>query len=272
MPIIKEISCRSILNPSNLGGEVKYSVNPYVGCQHGCLYCYAVFMRRHTGHREEWGDFVDAKVNAPTLLAKEASRRQRGLVFISSVTDAYQPAERRYELTRRCLEQLLKYRYPIEILTKSALVTRDADLFAKSPGCRVGFTIAMIDENARREFEPNSSSIDERFAALEELHIRGIETWIFLGPILPRVTDSGDGLEELVRRAARAGTELIMIDRLNMKPDMTPRFMKFIREKRPDLLSEYEKILFSRDNYFQDRKSRIIKICGEMGVKAESCF
>ena len=116
--------CKTILSPSRIGG-VDYAVNPYIGCEHGCVYCYARFMSR-LGHRgEEWGSFVDVKVNAPQVLRAEAVRRKPGRVLLSSVTDPYQPVERRFKLTRSILRILLDYGYPIVVQTKSTLVLRD---------------------------------------------------------------------------------------------------------------------------------------------------
>jgi len=124
--IVKEILCKSVLSKSGIS-SVDYAVNPYVGCQHGCVYCYARFMKRFTGHGEEWGEFVDVRVNAPQVLTRELSRTAKGVVLLSSVTDPYQPLEKKYELTRKCLQKLLMYQFPITILTKSTLVLRDLD-------------------------------------------------------------------------------------------------------------------------------------------------
>ena len=128
---IKTIQCKSVLTRSRLP-EVDYCINPYVGCLHGCIYCYARFMKRFTGHTEKWGKFIDVKINAPEVLEKELSRSpEKGTVLLGSVTDAYQPIERKYKITRAILEILLKHHFPISILTKSDLVVRDIDLLKK---------------------------------------------------------------------------------------------------------------------------------------------
>jgi len=125
--IIREIKVKSILTRSGIPGYY-YCINPYVGCAHGCKYCYATFMKRYTGHTETWGNFVDVKTNAPEVLQRQLKRAIRGKVIISSVTDAYQPIEAKYKLTRQCLEVLLQHQFPTDILTKSPLVLRDMDL------------------------------------------------------------------------------------------------------------------------------------------------
>jgi DNA repair photolyase len=126
--IIKEISAKSILSKSKV---TAYTINPYIGCEHGCTYCYARFMKRFTGHKEAWGEFVDAKINAPILLESEIKKKKVGKVWISGMCDPYQPLEKKYELTRKCLEILLKHQWPVTIQTKSNLVLRDIELFKK---------------------------------------------------------------------------------------------------------------------------------------------
>src|SRR5271157_4619818 len=124
--VVKEVHAKSVLSRSGIEG-ISYTVNPYTGCSHGCRYCYATFMKKYTGHPEAWGEFVDAKMNAPLLLAKQLSRAARGNVILSSVTDPYQRLEARYGLTRACLVTLSDYDFPVEVLTKSPLVVRDMD-------------------------------------------------------------------------------------------------------------------------------------------------
>jgi DNA repair photolyase len=140
--------------------------------------------------REErkWGTFVDVKRNLPTVLSKEVRKKRKGVVGISTVTDAYQPIEKKYEITRMSLEQLLKEDFPICIQTKSDLVLRDLDLINRFSDVEVGFTIAFPDEKIRRVFEPNAAPIEKRLSALKTLEEEGVSTWAFVGPILPHLT------------------------------------------------------------------------------------
>ena len=117
--IIKEIKCKSVLNKSGIP-EVDYAFNPYVGCEHACVYCYADFMKRFTGHIEEWGTFVDVKMNAREVLSRQLKKVKPGNISLGTVTDPYQPAEMKYKIARQCLLELAKYDYPVSILTKSA--------------------------------------------------------------------------------------------------------------------------------------------------------
>jgi DNA repair photolyase len=105
--IVKELCAKTILSKSKV---LDYTINPFIGCEHGCTYCYARFMKRFTGHREDWGQFVDVKINAPSLLQHEIRKNRIGRVWISGLGDPYQPLEAKYKLTRRCLEIFVKTR------------------------------------------------------------------------------------------------------------------------------------------------------------------
>jgi len=154
-PVVREIEAKSILNPSKIHD---YCVNPYIGREVGCIYCYAaLFMRRYSGHSEPWGEFVDVKVNAPALLAKQIVKAKRGTIWFASVCDPYQPLEERYGLTRRCLEVLVGRDFPVEIQTKSARVRRDLDVIRQIPDMEVGFTIATDEETIAGMFELRAS-------------------------------------------------------------------------------------------------------------------
>jgi len=181
---IKEKRARSILSKSGIPG-IDYCINPYTGCSHGCKYCYATFMKRFTGHGEAWGSFVDIKINAPDILRRQMKNAPRGNVMISSVTDPYQPLENQFKITRRCLEVLLAYPFPVRILTKSFLVLRDLDLIKRFKEAEVGITITTDDDKIRQIFEPNAPAIETRIHALKELSENGVETYAFIGPLLP---------------------------------------------------------------------------------------
>jgi DNA repair photolyase len=202
--IVKEIQAKSILSKSQV---YDYALNAYVGCQHECLYCYAKFMKRFTGHREPWGRFVDIKINAPELLAREVKKKHKGRVWISGVCDAYQPLEKKYRLTGRCLEILVEHGWPITIQTKSPLVLRDLAVLHKSADSEVGFTITTADEKVRRIFEPGAPPIAKRVEALGILHAEGIRTFVMIAPLLP----GAEGLADLLT----GKTDHVLIDRYN---------------------------------------------------------
>jgi len=202
--IVREICARTVLSRSQV---FDYAVNPYVGCQHGCVYCYARFMKRFARHKEPWGQFVDVKINAPDLLQLEIDKRAPGRVWMSGVCDPYQPLETSYELTRKCLRTLVRYGWPITIQTKSPLVLRDADLLRGSNKIEVGLSVTTGDEGVRKLFEPSAPSIKERIKALEELHLAGIRTFAMIAPMLPKA-------EELATMLG-GKVDYVLIDRMN---------------------------------------------------------
>lgn len=193
-------------------GISDYAINPYTGCTHGCVYCYARFMKRFTNHPEPWGAFLDAKVNAPEVLARELNKRReplKGEVFLSSVTDAYQPAESRYQLTRRILEILLEHQASISILTKSDLVVRDLDLLKQFQHIKVGLSLSTIDDQIGKHMEPRASAPSRRVQALRKLHDAGIYTYVFISPYLPQLSDLDQNLEALQGSIDEFGVEAI---------------------------------------------------------------
>jgi DNA repair photolyase len=202
--ILREIYARSVLAKSQVSD---YAVNPYVGCQHRCTYCYARFMKRFTGHKEPWGEFVDVKINAPDLLRKEINRKPPGRVWISGVCDPYQPIEKKYELTRKCLEILVGYGWPITVQTKSPLVLRDIDLFRRNANIEVGLSVTTADDDIRELFESNAPSIKERIKALAQLRHESIRTYAMIAPMLP-------GAEGLATQLG-GKVDYVLIDRMN---------------------------------------------------------
>jgi DNA repair photolyase len=181
---VREIFSKTILTKTAIS-SFDYCINPYVGCAHGCRYCYASFMKRFTGHLEPWGEFVDVKVNAPHLLRRQLKRAKKGTVAISTVTDPYQPVEKTYQLTRKCLEILLEYQFSVNILTRSPLCLRDIDLIKQFKQIEVGLSITTHDERVKKIVEPYSSSINSRVNTLRTLRKEKIGTYAFIGPMLP---------------------------------------------------------------------------------------
>jgi DNA repair photolyase len=202
--IIKEIQAKAILSKSKV---YDYVINPYTGCQHGCSYCYARFMKRFTGHQEPWGQFVDVKVNAPDLLMVEIHKKKPATVWISGVCDPYQPIEAKYKLTRECLKILAHNDWPVIVQTRSPLVLRDIDILKEGRNFEVGLSVTTADDGIRKLFEPNAPSIKDRIAALDMLHRSGIRTYVMIAPMLP----GAEGLAEIL-----AGKiDYVIVDRMN---------------------------------------------------------
>jgi DNA repair photolyase len=241
---VREVECRSVLNKSGLAD---YAVNCYSGCEHGCVYCYARFATRFSHPGEQWGSFVDVKVNAPLVLAREVKRRKVGRVFLSSVCDGWQPREVSYGLTRRCLEILLHYRYPVSILTKSGLAGRDLDLLTSSKDdVEFGVTITTFDEGLRQRIEPIASTSMERMTLLEEARRRGIKTYAFLGPVLPHLSDTTANLDSLLKLVKDVGVDYFYVDQLNRRFGVWQSLKNMLQNYAPELIDVYSKILFDQ--------------------------
>lgn len=263
---IKTIQCKSLLTKSNLP-EVDYCINPYVGCEHACVYCYARFMRRFTGHAEEqWGDFVDVKINAPEILERELSRNpKRGTVLLGSVCDAYQPVEEKYKITRAILEVLLKHDFPVSILTKADLVIRDIDLLKQLSDCSVGLTITTLEEEITRDFEPYSSSPQQRLKALEMLHAAGIKAYAFIGPVLPKLTD----LRQIFT-ALQSKVKFIMAESLNTRCGNWGDIQKVLMRKYPHLVPIYKSKFDQK--YWNQVEKELEKLSKEFNIPLKGFY
>jgi DNA repair photolyase len=176
------------LNPtSGFMDTYDYSLNPYSGCAFGCTYCYAAFFARDNEQRENWGYWVNVKENALALLQKF---RKKPLIdktiYLSSVTDPYQPIEKKLELTRSILKELKTYHKPrLVIQTRSPLSTRDIDLFNQFEHIQVNMTITTDSERVRKIFEPLCPGNKMRLEAIKEIHNAGVQTCITITPLLP---------------------------------------------------------------------------------------
>jgi DNA repair photolyase len=266
--LVREVQCRSLLSRSRLAD---YCVNPYIGCQHACIYCYAdSYTRRFTEHTEAWGEFVDVKINAPKVLEREVNIKPKGTVFLSSLTDPYQPLEKKYNLTRRLLEILLRHRYSISIQTKSTLVLRDLDLIKRFPDGEVGFTITTLNDEHRKFFEPYSSPVEERLMALNEFKGSGVKTFVFLGPILPHISDQD--VDGFLREISRAGADYVYFDRLNLKPGLWMKLESRLKDNEPKMIEDWRRILSEGTDYYKSLKARISKTAGELGLNCIFCF
>jgi DNA repair photolyase len=252
--MIKEILVKTALSPSKLPG-LDYALNPYRGCEHACVYCYAPSVIHWD--KGKWGDLVEAKVNLPRILSKELRVKKKGVVGLGTVTDPYQPAEKKYEITRRCLELLLMNDFPVCIQTKSSLVLRDIDLLKKFSNPEVGITLTSHDDSVRQKLEPGASSVEERLHALSELSKNGIKTWVFMGPVMPYLTD----VEALIEAISMVKPNYVLVDKLRMKEGVRDRVLGFINEFYPHLTEKYENIFSGEENYFVKILDNIKKSC-----------
>ena len=265
---IGETTCKSIINRSGIKG-VDYAVNPYVGCGHGCVYCYARFMTRWYHPGERWGSFVDVKKNALERMRREAGSRPPGVILFSSVTDAYQPLERKTGLTRSLLEVLAEHEYPVEVLTKSSLVVRDLDVLGRLDRAEVGLTITAMDDDVRRVFEPGASTVQERLGALKAFADQGVDTYAFLGPMLPYISERG--LEELLNALADRVSRVI-VDRLNIKAGNWAPIQEALEDNYPDLLPMFREASAEESPYYDALKWKVAGMLGRRAIPADIVY
>ena len=242
---VNHIETKSVMTKSNtpIGG---YSVNPYVGCPHACKYCYASFMKRFTGHTEEWGTFMDVK-DWPEIKNPKKYTGQK--VIIGTVTDGYNPLEETYKNTRRLLEELKDSGADILICTKSDLVLRDLDLLKEineNSRLTVSWSINTLDEEFKDDMDA-AVSIERRLAAMKEVYAAGIRTICFISPVFPRITD----IEAIIDRT-KDQCDLVWLENLNLRGGFKADIMKYISDKHPDLVPLYDEIYNKKNrSYFE---------------------
>lgn len=259
---INKVQAKSILNKTGIPG-LGYAINPYVGCVHGCVYCYARFMKRLTGHTESWGTFLDAKVNAREVLKRQLERKKgpiKDVVFLSSVTDPYLPAESKLQLTRGVLEVLLEYQVPVSILTKSDLVLRDIDLLRQFKECSVGLSLMTVDEVLAHRFEPHAPSSIRRIGALRGLKANNIHTYAFISPYLPRLSN----IEQLME-ALDGVIDEVGVEALNTKEAYWWGVQRVLTHYYPELLPGYKQ-LCKNDTYWTQLERRTRHLARHLGL------
>ena len=261
--IEKEIQVKDYLTQSNLPSS-DYVINPYVGCPHGCKYCYASFMKRFTGHKEEWGTFIDIKRCDKKINTKKLENKT---VFLSSVTDCYNQFEEKYKITRRILKELINVNCNLNISTKSKLILRDIDLLKQMKNLTVSMSINTLDENFKNDMD-NASSIKERLNTLRELHDNGIYTVLFMSPIFPYITKFKEIIE-----ISKEYIDEYWFENLNLRGAYKTKILLYIQEKYPKLINEYNDIYIKGNKkYWNDLSKEIKDYCEINNVKYINYF
>jgi DNA repair photolyase len=240
-----EQQAKSIINAVT-GMPFKWSINPYRGCYHQCVFCYA--RRSHTfleadGVRE-WGSKLYVKANAPAVVRSELAKRswKRERISIGTVTDPYQPIEGTYRVTRGILEALRDYASPASIITRSPLVVRDIDVLAalaRVSRVSVSISIATLDEKLARDIEPTVAPPRSRLRAVRMLAEAGIDVNVALAPVMPRITDTPESIEAVVAAAREAGASKVWHNTLYLHDVTRDSFFAYLREARPELIADY---------------------------------
>ena len=259
----KEIQVKDYLTKSNLPAS-DYVINPYVGCPHGCKYCYASFMKRFTGHKEEWGTFVDIKRCSKNINTKKLENKT---VFLSSVTDCYNKFEEKYEITRTILKQLVNVNCKLDISTKSKLILRDLDLLKQMNNLTVSMSINTLDENFKNDMD-NASSIKERLDTLKKLHDNSIHTVLFMSPIFPYITNFKEIIE-----ISKEYIDEYWFENLNLRGEYKTKILAYIQEKYPKLINEYNDIYIKGNKqYWKNLSKEIKEYCETNDVKYINYF
>lgn len=241
----KIIEVNNYVTKSNLP-DSDYVINPYIGCIHGCKYCYACFMKRFTNHKEEWGTFIDIKKSSSPIPIKKLTNKK---IFMSSVTDCYNPLEEKHLITRKILNELINIDCYLTISTKSSLILRDIDLIKQMKNVKVALSINTLDEKFRADME-QASNIKERLDALKILHDNGIYTVLFMSPIFPKITD----FKEIVR-CSNSFVNEYWFENLNLRGSYKHDIMNYIKQEYSQYYALYEEIYIKKNNSFWENLS-----------------
>ncbi|HEW63519.1 SPL family radical SAM protein, partial [Fervidicoccus fontis] len=213
------IEVKSAISQSGLP-DLDYALNPYLGCSHGCIYCYARLYTKDERASKNWGKVVLVKTNLVEVLKKEVKRKKKGIVGVGTITDAYQPLEAIYKLTRRSVKILLESGFYLSFQTKNPLILRDKEILLNyREKVDVGFTITSLKSSVSKFIEPNAPFPISRANAIRALSKEGIKTWIFYGPIIPRINDDRETADAIVTLAVETGSTLFY-DSLHIKSFM----------------------------------------------------
>ncbi len=274
--IFEEIQCKSLINRVQAPGMgFRWSINPYRGCQHACVYCFARGTHQYLGY-DSGRDFdtrIVVKVNAPEVLRQELRRPgwQRELIVLGTACDPYQQAEAKYAITRRILQTMADFAQPVHMLTKSPLVTRDIEVWrrlVRVADCGIGFSVPTLDDEVWRELEPGTAKPIKRLQAMRRLVEAGVPCGVMLAPIIPGVTDDEGHLGEVLQAAREHGASFIGPNVLHLKPGTKEWFMPVLRDAYPHLLARYAKYYrgsYAPKQYTQEVLAKVAELREKWG-------
>jgi DNA repair photolyase len=291
--MVNEIQVKSILNKHKKRDDWfldDYSVNPYEGCSFNCIYCYI----RGSKYGENMAKTLSVKVNSSELLEKQLSRRARkggyGIITFSSSTEPYTPIEEKLKLTRKLLEIILKYKFPVHVLTKSKLVLRDLDLMKEIDknavlpsdlkpklkyGAIISFSVSTLDEKLAKILEPGAPAPKERLETMKKCKEEGFLAGVCYIPVLPFISDTEEQLDEMIKTAKDYGADYVLVGALtlfgNGPADCKTLYYKFLERYFPELVPKYKslfKIFFQPTKEYQEKlQERSSKICSKYKIK-----
>jgi DNA repair photolyase len=235
-----EVSAKSMINKVNSPDlHLEYSLNPYQGCEHGCIYCYARPTHNYWGYSagDEFETRILIKTNALAILKKELSKKtyQVKPLMLSGNTDCYQPIEKKYKLTRSILELCLAWKHPIQLITKNALILRDLDLYIelnKNSLCSIAISITASNDKTRRIMEPRASTISSRFKTVQALSQRNIPCHIMIAPVIPGINNTE--IFDILKESKSCGAKSASYQLVRLNGDLQDLFSTFLDEQFPD--------------------------------------
>ena len=292
----KEYKCKSMLRMHKYVDNWFWSsatVSPYKACEHACNYCDGRSKRYHAS--EDFDQIIHVKINAQDILKKELDKlfskqkkvtdfkegtkikekKARPVIAVSSgISDAYQPVEKKYKLTRRILELLRDYKVPTYVMTKSDLVLRDLDLLVEIKNmswCNVSFSLSTIDKKVASIFEPKATTPKKRLEAMKTIAHEGILTGVTYMPIIPYITDSDDQLKNTISCSKEYGAEYILAGGMTMRDLQAKRFYEILKMHYPELIDKY-KALYWRGyepdgKYISKLYNRVWTLCKKYDIK-----
>ena len=241
----REIEAKGALNRVQ-GMPFEWSLNPYVGCEHACNYCFARAYNARYRERDVGEAFdrnIEIRTNFVERLRNELRRRPHGSVAIGTATDPYQPIEGKYRLTRGCLEALVDFPMPTGIVTKGPLVVRDIDVLQRldaKTDLIVYFSVPSVDEDIARKTDPGTAPPRQRLRALRMLREAGIDAAVLCMPVLPGITDSEESLDRAAKAASEAGATAFRHRPLKIDVEIRDYYMRFLAAEFPMLVPRYE--------------------------------
>lgn len=272
----REITCKSVLNPVQ-GKGIRWSINPYRGCAHACVYCFARVTHTYfdLNPGQDFQSIIMVKTNAPTVLRTELNRPswRRDPVAIGSATDPYQPAEGRYRITRGILEALRDRGNPFGVVTKSTMILRDRDVLAEAAAkadVQICFSVTTLDRGLWRRIEPGTPPPWQRLRVMEQLRAAGIRAGVLLAPILPGLTDNDENLEAVVRAAVDYGAAFVGQRVLHLKSGVKEYYTGFLEREAPGLQQRYRMMYpgpFAPYRYQQEVDRRVEAIKDHWGMR-----
>ena len=249
----------------------RYNLNPYRGCQFACNYCDAL-TEKYLVHKDytDFSRIIYVKKNAPEVLEKEVKKVKPDVVAMSGVTDPYQPAEKKYELTRRILEILAEHGFPVHIGTKSDLVLRDIDLLreiAEQTWCTVSLTIITFDKKLLPYLEPFAPSPERRLEAVKRLNEAGVQAGVNFTPIVPYLLDTPENIEEVIKRAAGYAEYILIGAGMTLRSNQRIRFLELLKTNFPEFVEKYENLYGVQESPPQDYIARLNRCAFEFCKK-----